>query len=162
MCSLGKEVENVWSITTSKKSLSLSFFFTFADPPQIDTTRPAERNLTFGYPAKLVCLVSGIPKPEITWTGPDEKPVIVSESNARISINSEGSLILSQAQLSDIGPWTCEAINSVGTASRQIEIQAIYSKFYFKESTSLLVNLEKFSIHFSSSSFVIRVNLLLP
>lgn len=111
-------------MATLKKSLQL--FFSFADPPQIDTTRPTERNLTFGYPAKLECLVSGIPKPEITWTGPDEKPVIVSESNSRISMDSEGSLILSQAQLSDIGPWTCEAINSVGTASRQVEIQAIY------------------------------------
>lgn len=130
-CSLSQEVEKFSSIITLKKSLSLSFLFTFADPPQIDTTRPSERNLTFGYPAKLECLVSGIPKPEITWTDPDEKPVIVSESNSRISIDSEGSLILSQAQLSDIGPWTCEAINSVGTASRQIDIQAIYSKFSF-------------------------------
>lgn len=125
-----KGVQNA-SIITLKKSLSLSFFFTFADPPQIDTTRPAERNLTFGYPAKLECLVSGIPEPEITWTGPDEEPIIVSESDSRISIDSDGSLILSQAELSDIGPWTCEAINSVGTASRQIDIQAIYSKSYF-------------------------------
>ena len=125
-----KGVQNA-SIITLKKSLSLSFFFAFADPPQIDTTRPAERNLTFGYPAKLECLVFGIPKPEIKWTGPDEEPIIVSESDSRISIDSDGSLILSQAELSDIGPWTCEAINSVGTASRQIDIQAIYSKSYF-------------------------------
>ena len=69
---------------------------------------------------------------------------------------------MSQAQLSDIGPWTCEAINSVGTASRQIEIQAIYSKFSFLKEVSqgYCIDLEKITLHFTSSSFVIRVNLL--
>ena len=98
------------------------------DPPQIDTTKPAERNLTFGYPTTLECLVSGIPKPEVTWTGPNGETVTGSEQ--RISFQSDGSLKIFQVNLMDMGRWTCEAINSVGSASRQIEVQAIYSKFF--------------------------------
>lgn len=111
------------------KLKQINVLFTSTDPPQIDTTEPAIRNLTFGYPARLACSVSGIPKPEITWTGPDNKPI--TESNFRISLERDGSVTLSQAELADLGTWTCKAKNSVGTASRQIEIQAIYSKFSF-------------------------------
>ncbi|XP_022805350.1 hemicentin-1-like [Stylophora pistillata] len=94
------------------------------DPPKIDNTKPAIRNLTFSYPTTLECVVSGIPKPEVTWIGPNGETVTGSEQ--RISFQSDGSLKILQVNLFDFGKWTCEAINSVGRASRRIEVQAIY------------------------------------
>lgn len=70
-----------------------------------------------GQPATLRCLAGGNPKPFVTWWRGDK---ILPLKDEKVEINRDYSLILNRIEISDLGPYVCQAYNSIG---RPVSIQ---------------------------------------
>jgi papilin len=68
-------------------------------------------------PATLRCLAGGYPKPFVTWWRGDK---ILPLKDEKVEITRDYSLILNKIDLSDLGPYVCQAYNSIG---RPVSIQ---------------------------------------
>jgi papilin len=68
-------------------------------------------------PATLRCLAGGHPKPFVTWWRGDK---ILPLKDEKVEITRDYSLILSRIEISDLGPYVCQAYNSIG---RPVSIQ---------------------------------------
>lgn len=67
--------------------------------------------------ATLRCLAGGHPKPFVTWWRGDQ---ILPFKNDRVEITRDYSLILTKVDIVDLGPYVCQAYNSIG---RPVSIQ---------------------------------------
>lgn len=65
----------------------------------------------------LRCLAGGQPKPFVTWWRGDK---ILPLKDDRYEITRDYSLILNRVELNDLGPYVCQAYNSIG---RPVSIQ---------------------------------------
>jgi hemicentin len=87
-------------------------------PPSIvDSTRslPPFRP---GDTLEIPCVVSGNPKPLVTWT---KNGIPISAlGNSRVYVDQDNTLVIRQVQSSDSGSYMCSARSSVGTASRTV------------------------------------------
>jgi papilin len=70
-----------------------------------------------GQPATLRCLAGGFPKPFVTWWRGDK---ILPLKDDRVEITRDYSLILARVEIYDLGPYVCQAYNSIG---RPVSIQ---------------------------------------
>lgn len=67
---------------------------------------------SFGDSAKLVCEMSGEPKPRITWIKDAEK--IFPQHSSRMAFLPDGSLRISSVQNEDLGQYECLGQNVAG------------------------------------------------
>lgn len=72
---------------------------------------------TLSQPATLRCLAGGHPKPFVTWWRGDK---ILPLKDDRVEITRDYSLILNKVDINDLGPYVCQAYNSIG---RPVSIQ---------------------------------------
>lgn len=68
-------------------------------------------------PATLRCPAGGYPKPFVTWWRGDK---ILPLKDDRVEITRDYSLILNRVEINDLGPYVCQAYNSIG---RPVSIQ---------------------------------------
>ncbi|XP_066533654.1 neural cell adhesion molecule 1 isoform X2 [Hoplias malabaricus] len=73
---------------------------------QMDVHAGPETNVT------IICLVSGFPKPTISWTNP-----ATSDSSRYIYNSDKSELIIPAVTRSDLGEYVCTAANKLGDAS---------------------------------------------
>lgn len=75
----------------------------------------AEPNSTviglLGQPAVIRCAAGGNPKPFVTWWRGDK---ILPFKDDRFEITRDYSLVFSKLELFDLGPYVCQAYNSIG------------------------------------------------
>lgn len=77
---------------------------------------------TISHPATLRCLAGGYPKPFVTWWRGDK---ILPLKDDRIEIARDYSLNLNRVELYDLGPYVCQAYNSIGKpVSIQVTLKA--------------------------------------
>lgn len=72
---------------------------------------------TIGQKTNLRCLAGGYPKPFVTWWRGDK---ILPLKDDRIEITRDYSLTLNKVEIYDLGPYVCQAYNSIG---RPVSIQ---------------------------------------
>lgn len=72
---------------------------------------------TIGQSTTLRCLAGGHPKPFVTWWRGDK---ILPLKDDRVEITRDYSLILNRVEINDLGPYVCQAYNSIG---RPVSIQ---------------------------------------
>ena len=72
---------------------------------------------TISQPATLRCLAGGQPKPFVTWWRGDK---ILPLKDDRVEITRDYSLIINRVEINDLGPYVCQAYNSIG---RPVSIQ---------------------------------------
>ena len=66
---------------------------------------------------ELVCEVSGIPKPQISWYR------VKSEMPADAEVNEDGNLVLKNLSRDDAGAYKCVAINDLGASDGLTEVR---------------------------------------
>ena len=103
--------------------LHLSSFFNFAVPSSI-VQITQDQNVTEGHNVTLVCNVSGIPPPMVSWIKPDSQLV----SGYKLEVTN---ITRSQA-----GEYKCEASNECGNATETANIIVLRK---FESSFSLKV-----------------------
>ncbi|CAF0824612.1 unnamed protein product, partial [Didymodactylos carnosus] len=81
------------------------------DPIILDAA-DSSLQVNMGEEARLLCNARGYPTPII-------EPII---NGRKYILNNDGTLLISNVQEHDVGIYTCYAINSVGNASRNIEM----------------------------------------
>lgn len=64
-----------------------------------------------GQPAVIRCAAGGYPKPFVTWWRGDK---ILPLKDDRFEITRDYSLVFSKLELFDLGPYVCQAYNSIG------------------------------------------------
>jgi len=77
---------------------------------------------TLSQPSELRCLAGGYPKPFVTWWRGDK---ILPLKDDRFEITREYSLVFTKVELYDLGPYVCQAYNSIGKpVSIQVTLKA--------------------------------------
>lgn len=66
---------------------------------------------SLGQPAVIRCSAGGNPKPFVTWWRGDK---ILPFKDDRFEITRDYSLVFSKLELFDLGPYVCQAYNSIG------------------------------------------------
>ena len=80
--------------------------------------------MVLGASLTLTCLVSGTPHPNIRWIRQGRALTFVSNPNLQI-IDKGRQLQIVNAQLIDIGSYTCEASNVAGNASKEYSVSVL-------------------------------------
>ena len=70
----------------------------------------------------LPCNTSGNPKPTIKWLKANPYGNRVIEENNRVSVHSNGSVVINNVQYSDKGQYVCRANNSQGRMEKHLFI----------------------------------------
>lgn len=69
--------------------------------------------VTLAQPATIRCLAGGYPRPHVTWwRGTEMLPL----KSTHYEVNRDNSLVISTVELSDLGPYTCQAYSGYGKA----------------------------------------------
>ncbi|XP_033885551.3 hemicentin-1-like isoform X1 [Acipenser ruthenus] len=87
-------------------------------------------------PAVLECIVSGFPKPRITWR---KDGAILAGNNPRYSFSEDGSLHIHSAQVTDTGRYLCMATNPAGTQRKRVDLQVFVAPSIAKGPTNITV-----------------------
>ena len=66
---------------------------------------------------ELVCEVSGIPKPQVSWYK------LNSEMSADAEVNEDGNLVLKNLSRDDAGAYRCVGINELGASDGLTEVR---------------------------------------
>uniref|UniRef100_A0A915PUW8 Hemicentin-1 n=1 Tax=Setaria digitata TaxID=48799 RepID=A0A915PUW8_9BILA len=82
-----------------------------------DNVRPLDSAIT------LQCKITGNPEPSISWIK-DGQPLITSSEGARISLKG-ARLDIPRLKQSNIGEYTCTAVNEVGTSSATVNVDVL-------------------------------------
>ncbi|MEJ1270154.1 hypothetical protein NN561_000975 [Cricetulus griseus] len=90
-------------------------------PPTIKSSDLPEKTVVRNKPVTLQCIANGIPNPSITWLK-DEQPVNTAQGNLRV-LSGGRILALTSAQMSDMGRYTCVAVNAAGEKQRDIDLR---------------------------------------
>lgn len=96
----------------------------FPKQPRI-TTKPVPTNATKGSLTVLECVVTGNPRPTVSWTKDGSSVVIAGH----ISIVGESNLQFSPVKVSDAGLYSCHATskNSRVTAAAKLIVECKYN-----------------------------------
>lgn len=86
-------------------------------------TFPSHLNLDIGMTVDLDCRAMSQPEPEIYWVTPMGNKVMMDMLSDKYSLNSEGTLRISNIQVEDSGRYTCVAQNSQGADTRVTAIR---------------------------------------
>ena len=111
--------------------------------PQINVSRVAVRSLDSREPVSLrigqtlsvlsgtkvsiECPVSGIPKPDVTWSRQDNN----MDTDGRVLVKDSG-LIITNATRTDTGVYLCKAVNLAGEVVASSIINVTSKSFYNK------------------------------
>uniref|UniRef100_A0A914UT48 Ig-like domain-containing protein n=1 Tax=Plectus sambesii TaxID=2011161 RepID=A0A914UT48_9BILA len=78
------------------------------------------------------CRAIGIPKPRITWVGPDGRAVQAGAYHPRRSLRNGETLVIDRIAAQDDGVYTCLAESDVGNAAAQTELNvtAVFIKVF--------------------------------
>ncbi|MGH0125472.1 UNVERIFIED_CONTAM: hypothetical protein FKN15_054569 [Acipenser sinensis] len=94
-------------------------------------------------PAVLECIVSGFPKPRITWR---KDGAILAGNNPRYSFSEDGSLHIHSAQVTDTGRYLCMATNPAGTQRKRVDLQVFGKYTFIKAVTSAFISVNKYKV----------------
>ena len=82
-----------------------------------------------GYPinstAMLHCKVVGMPEPKVTWTFLGQE---VGGRNSHAQALDNGTLVIKNFQMEDVGMYTCKAQNDGGTGERDAVLYPYFCK----------------------------------
>ncbi|XP_075295707.1 hemicentin-2 [Opisthocomus hoazin] len=104
---------------------SKAFHLLVMEPPRIKAApHPTEMSIAMGTPLELACVVTGVPKPTVTWEKDGQLvagPWLVSGNESTFHIES--------TKVADAGLYTCLATSPAGEDSRSfhVSIQAPFS-----------------------------------
>ncbi|XP_022085366.1 hemicentin-1-like isoform X2 [Acanthaster planci] len=87
-------------------------------------TIPADIGVQYGQNVTMTCLARGTPQPVISWRRVGGVPI---DSSPRVTIQSNGNLVIRDINVEDAGTYVCEAINEHGRdeVSAQIRITGL-------------------------------------
>ncbi|XP_012876738.1 PREDICTED: hemicentin-2 [Dipodomys ordii] len=91
----------------------------YTDPPSASAVH-AVVLAAVGEEAVLACAVSGVPPPRVFWYRGALEMILAPEGS------SPGTLRIPAAQERDVGIYTCRAVNELGNASAQIQLEVGY------------------------------------
>lgn len=124
-----------WIISNQFIVLSNAWMFTllfvcecsFVDPEKTKAYILGEANstqiVTLNKPATVRCLAGGYPKPFISWWKGTE---LLPYKSTRFEVTQEFSLVFNQIELSDLGPYICQAYSGSGKpVSKYVTLRAI-------------------------------------
>lgn len=86
-------------------------------PPTVDVKLKEVLSYVGNAATELVCEVSGIPKPQISWYR------VNSEMPAEAEVNEDGNLVLKNLSRDDAGAYKCVAINDLGASDGLTEVR---------------------------------------
>ncbi|KAM4722858.1 hemicentin-1 [Rhinophrynus dorsalis] len=89
-----------------------------------------------GNTVSLPCKATGVPKPSIIWK---KKGETIVANNDTVTIESDGTLLLSSPGGDDSGEYTCTAVNAAGYAARKVQL-TVYVKPRIVNSESMYPN----------------------
>ncbi|XP_010893759.1 WAP, Kazal, immunoglobulin, Kunitz and NTR domain-containing protein 2 [Esox lucius] len=140
-CSKGNSISVVtcsfhltWPNTSPLLPLETTHFPTTAPPPKTPTpptdpqppvmaSSPSQQLINAGDTASFLCVVTGSPRPEISWQKQqreqDETEKVVMRPNhvmGNVVVTNIGQLVIYNARLQDSGIYTCTASNPSGSA----------------------------------------------
>ena len=110
-----------------------------SDRPEI-TESPEDQTVAIGEVLTLHCRAAGQPRPQISWLKND----LPLPTDARITVDSSGSLTVNDVQLDDRGLYRCTAYNSAGSVSQFARIEVVCK-------LSTLYNCQKTGVYFKYS-----------
>lgn len=108
-------------------SLSLFCYVSIVDPVPGKAYILGDANsteiVTLNEPAIIRCLAGGYPKPYVSWwRGTDLLPL----KSTRFEVNRDYSLVFNNIELSDLGPYICQAYSGQGKpVSLYVTLKAI-------------------------------------
>uniref|UniRef100_H0VN85 Hemicentin 2 n=1 Tax=Cavia porcellus TaxID=10141 RepID=H0VN85_CAVPO len=88
----------------------------YADPPSVSAVNSVVL-AAVGQEAVLGCMATGAPPPRVVWYRGDLEMILAPEDS------SLGVLRVPSAQERDAGVYTCRAINELGTASAEVQLE---------------------------------------
>ncbi|RMC17644.1 hypothetical protein DUI87_05308 [Hirundo rustica rustica] len=86
---------------------------------------PEDSTVIKGTTATLHCEATHDPRISIRYLWKKDSAVINPSSSSRITVEKDGSLLISQTWSGDIGDYTCEVISSGGNDSRTARLEVI-------------------------------------
>ncbi|MGH0143069.1 UNVERIFIED_CONTAM: hypothetical protein FKN15_022424 [Acipenser sinensis] len=86
--------------------------------PVIETS-PSELSVLEGFQALLPCSAQGLPEPSVLW---ERDGVTIPDQLGKFTVLRSGQLVLERAEPGDAGTYKCTAVNTVGTASREVRL----------------------------------------
>ncbi|XP_046985732.1 hemicentin-1-like [Schistocerca americana] len=96
-----------------------SILVTIIEPPRFKSVAPLELKVALGEEVVLPCEPTGDPKPLISWKK-DRMPLQQSED---VFIRSEdNAIIIKKATPESSGTYVCTAVNSAGSAEKQMDV----------------------------------------
>ncbi|CAK8691082.1 unnamed protein product [Clavelina lepadiformis] len=91
--------------------------------PSIASTK-SDMTVFEGDSITLPCDVSGTPQPTVTWR---KGAAIVGRDDDRVSVLPDNSLMISNAEIDDVGSYTCVAQNPAGVATHDTALDVFTS-----------------------------------
>ena len=87
---------------------------TQSGPPYFTFT-PSDLSATIGSTLFLSCQAHGSPTPQITWMF-NGHPLLLFGSGDNVVVHDNGTLVITELTRSDLGSYTCTALNALGQA----------------------------------------------
>ncbi|XP_014111826.1 PREDICTED: hemicentin-2 [Pseudopodoces humilis] len=98
--------------------ISKAFHLVVMEPPRVEAaSHPTEISIAVGTPLELMCVVTGVPMPTVTWEKDGQllaRPSLVSGNESILHIES--------IEVADAGLYTCLATNPAGEDSRSFHL----------------------------------------
>ncbi|XP_012372192.1 hemicentin-2 [Octodon degus] len=88
----------------------------YTDPPSVSAVN-AVVLAAVGQEAVLACMAAGVPPPRVVWYRGDLEMILAPEGS------SSGTLRIPSAQERDAGVYTCRAVNELGAASAEVQLE---------------------------------------
>ncbi|XP_067849518.1 roundabout homolog 1 isoform X2 [Heptranchias perlo] len=96
----------------------VSVMLTVHAPPQF-AVKPRDQVVAVGRTVTFMCEASGNPQPAIFWQREGSQNLLFSyqppEPSSRFSVSQVGDLTITNAQRSDVGYYSCQALNVAGS-----------------------------------------------
>lgn len=90
-------------------------------PPRIQAG-PRVMKIQAGHPADLPCVVKGVPTPVVTWL--KDGAALLVDGGQYVSL-PDGTLTITETELSDSGAFTCVASSVAGRDEAYIQLQVL-------------------------------------
>ncbi|KAG9354591.1 hypothetical protein JZ751_001304, partial [Albula glossodonta] len=97
-------------------------------PPMIPVGQ-SELSVIQGFQALLPCAAQGLPEPWVSW---EKDGAVVTALPGKFTVLRSGELIIERVEPGDAGVFTCVAVNSAGSARREVHL-SINMRPAFKE-----------------------------
>uniref|UniRef100_A0A3Q3WLJ2 Uncharacterized protein n=1 Tax=Mola mola TaxID=94237 RepID=A0A3Q3WLJ2_MOLML len=96
-----------------------TYLYVIELPPQILSSDGRLYRVTEGRTVMMGCDSFGSPRPHVTWEGEDRLPLL---SDSRVSLMTNGTLVLSDVNHNDAGVYTCSMTHSNVSISAHLEV----------------------------------------